>query len=279
MKKLVIALFLILILVGVLFVGGCAKTQKENNETNNINNESNIGSEPTEEPQQNNSQNTIIYKTSDKLSEITFTRDVSSQEVSQQASFKLTGYLQEIDPQSSSLVMYGDKAYTLKDGALEWELQESYNYGSLTETIASSGKDEISNLNVYWDNGNPTPLTNGDYDIKLKYTEHGFNEQGKSELEIVGKLLIPINENINGETKKQSATVSFPINFLDHDITQKSFSNSFVAREGYENEWQGTIISGYQNAIFAQMKMVVTTDIPVLGNMGPWQVSWDLEFP
>jgi hypothetical protein len=268
-----IILIILIILIVIILIFSIKGCHKENNKINDTE------EEPSPEPPENNSPEQKVYKTSPYLSEIIFTRDVSAQDISQEASFKVTGYLQEIDPENSSLTFYSDKAYTFKDGALEWSLEESYVYGSLTETITGSGQDQISDLNVYWDNEQPTLINNGDYDLKIGYKEHGLNEQDKPELRIFGKLLIPIDETENGVTRKNAAIVQFPIRFIGYNLNPANFSDSFIAREGYENEWQGTITSGYKDAIFAEMAMVTTTDIPVLGNLGPWHVSWDLKFP
>ncbi|MCX6741657.1 MAG: hypothetical protein NTX24_00580 [Candidatus Pacearchaeota archaeon] len=265
---LIVAIILLSLII-VFSVRGCHPKPDVINDTGGP------GPEPQEQPTPPK-----VYKTSPYLSEIIFTRDGSGQngEITQHASFKVTGYMQEIDPENSSLTFYSDKAYNFKDGMLEWNLEETYEYGSLDETITSSGKEKISDLNVYWDNGQPTALTNGDYDLKLGYSNPGFNEQNKPELRIFGKLLIPITETENGVTKKQTSTIQFPIRFIGYNFNPANFSDSFIAKEGYQNEWQGTIISGYQDAIFAEMAMVTTTDIPILAILGPWHVSWDLKF-
>ena len=270
----ILVIIIILALILVFSIKGCNhKPSDKINDTEEPTGEEPNPEQPGEQPK--------VYKTSPYLSEMIFTRDGSGQngEITQHASLKVTGYMQEIDPTTSSLTTYSDRAYNFKDGTLEWTLEETYNYGSLDETITSSGKEKISDLNVYWDNGNPTPLTNGDYDLKWGYKEQGLNEQGKPELRTFGKLLIPITETENGVTNKKSAIVQFPIRFIGYNLNPANFSDSFVAKEGYQNEWQGTIISGYKDAIFAEMAMVTTTDIPILAILGPWHVSWNLKFP
>ena len=280
----VLIVIIILALILVFSTKGC-NNSNENQEINDTEEPNPDTGEPgTENPTggSGSPEQPKVYKTSDKLTEILLTRDVSGQGISQKASFKINGYLQEVDPFLDEDTQYSERAYILKDGTMEWSLDEDYEYGSFIETITSSGKDLISSLNVYWDNGNPTPLTTNDiYKLKLVYNEHGLNEQGKSEFKTVGNgLLIPINQTENGIKNVQTGIIRIPIKFLGlNPDTQKTFANSFVAKEPYENEWKGTILSGYQDAIFAEMALVTVTDIPVLGNLGPWQVSWNIEFP
>ncbi len=285
------------ILVGLLFVNGCGKPADTYTEDQNqtYGDENPNQQQPTETPKE--------YKTSDKLSTITLTRDLidSSGELSQHVSFKLSGYMKEIDPTSNDQTRYSDRAYTLDQGRIDWSIQEleilEGNNCRSTTTIGGEGNDSLSAYNVYYNRDGPQKDDNGNivhlkaYNIKISYIEHGLNEQGKSELKILGSLLMPVM-NTYVETKKttnalcggtdslmDNAILQIPIKFIGFNPDQKTFSNSFEAVEGYENQIQGTITSGYKEAVFAYMTPVLVTEIPIPGNEASWKVSWNLEMP
>ena len=247
------------------------------------------------------------YTTSDTLSEITFTRDFEVPDnvqsgvgiLSEKTTFKLTGYLKEIDPDSDDLTRYSDRAFEFENGTVEWHSEQIENDGSTrcmrTSGVKGSGKERISDLNIPYNindgkdlNGNLVHVDS--YNLKLKYNKNGLS--GHPELSIVGKVLIPIeythseipvDATCNGNdatetfTRKDVVQVWFPLTLLDVDPTNDPFSGSLVGREPVENELEGTVLSGDPSTKFDGL--VKVSPIVTLGTDGPWDVSWNIDVP
>ncbi len=288
----VMALFLGLLLLNG---NGCVQTQEQNE--NNPEENLSEGNEAPELPQVN-------YNTSNKLTEITLTREVDGGTVTQKASFKITGYLKEIAPESNSLTMYSDRAFDFNQGTVEWSMEESETDVGTDCTyitlVTSSGKEAISSLNVPWStdegkypNGSLMHLSDWG-NLKLTYKEHGFNSESESEFALAGKILIPLtvtekvelnkaNSICGGYNYPRTATrldegnAGFPIVLLGLDLKSSNYAGSFNAFEPYGNSWEGTIVSGYQHAKFKSI--VGGGEVPMPGDEAPWVVSWNINLP
>ena len=78
-----------------------------------------------------------IYLTALLPTNITFTRSLAvpynthsgSGSIVEEVTLSLTGYLKEIDPQSSELTMYAERAYELVNGTVEWNIQQTSDDG------------------------------------------------------------------------------------------------------------------------------------------------------
>lgn len=238
------------------------------------------------------------FKTAGVPSELTFTRRVATTHnkntgtgtLTQEANFKVTGLLKEIDPASNELTRYAQRAFEFEQGQLAWTLAEKDDDADTKcnriTKVDSAGKEALDNFNI------PVGATSGvtglsGYDLLLVYNET------TSELSVVGSLLVPVdvtttiqvlgqNSICNGlkatasDTKKDTAVVKLPIVWQNVNLSQGSFRGNLVAQEPMGNNSKGTILSGYSTATFGAP--VVVTDITILGDAGPWNVSWDLNF-
>lgn len=256
-----------------------------------------------------------IFSLADKPTDFVYTRVVavpfnsqtSAGTLTENAFFKISGRLKEIDPTSSDLTRYSDRAFELLNGTVEWRFQEDSNDAdpkcTRSITVSGNGKDFISNLDVVVDvndgkdaNGNVAHL-NG-YDLRLTYKKQGLS--GKPEFALAGQILIPVDvtyittvhQSATGvrqvcdgstesttDTRKKSIPVQFPVTLLDFDTSKFSQSGELTANEPYGNEFEGkvTSISGAQEAKFTTF--VTTTPVKILGNDGPWKVTWNIELP
>ncbi len=239
------------------------------------------------------------FKTAGVPSELTFTRHVATTHnkstgtgtLTQDANFKVTGLLKEIDPTSNELTRYAQRAFEFEQGQLAWTLAEKDDDADTKcnriTKVDGSGKEALDKLNI------PIGVTSGatglsGYDLLLVYNTT------TSELSVVGSLLVPVdvtttiqvlgqNAICNGlkttasDTKKDTAAVKLPLVWQNVNLSQGSFRGSLVAQEPMGNNSKGTIVSGYSAATFGAP--VVVTDITILGDDGPWNVNWDLNFP
>lgn len=251
-----------------------------------------------------------VYRTADKLSNITFSRAVTGPyntnsntgTRNQSVTMKITGYLKEIDPDSDSISFGADKKYEFNQGAVEWTITELGDDGNAIgcnyiTSVSASGKDSIANLDIPYNtnngldsNGNIAHLPS--YDLRLSYDNLGLT--GKSELEIAGSLLIPINvtetvihnktnlicgntTETTTATRKDIAVVKFPMTLLNVNANG-SLTGSLSAYEtaNYFNN-TSNIVSSTVDAQFGVP--VYVGEVTVGVDSGPWNVTWDIEFP
>lgn len=292
MKKLFL---LVLAAVALVITSGCGEKPAPADETSpTADTSESTATEPAAE-----AVSTPTYSTSGVPSELTFTREVATTHnrlsgtgiLTQNADFKITGFLKEIDPDSNEITRYAQRAFEFSEGQLEWTLVEKDDDGDtkcerITD-VSSADREDLSNLNI------PVGLTSGatglsGYDLLLTYNET------TAELAVAGKLLVPVevtdtvivlgqNAICNGltataaETTNDTAVVALPLVWQNVDLDNRSFRGSLIAQEPTGNDYIGTILSGYSAAIFKAP--VVVTDITILGDDGPWNVSWDFNFP
>ncbi|MDP3742614.1 MAG: hypothetical protein Q8R15_04835, partial [Candidatus Micrarchaeota archaeon] len=80
---------------------------------------------------------TRVFSLADKPTEITFTRTLSVPfntqsnvgSITETASFKISGRLKEIDPDSNDLTRYADRAFEFQNGTIEWNFQQNSDDG------------------------------------------------------------------------------------------------------------------------------------------------------
>lgn len=284
-------------------------TQNNSGENNNSNLDEDM---PSNEPADidNTPQTTPTYKTSDKLSTITFSRDITGPyndnytggARNQNVTMKITGYMKEIAPNSNTLTQYSDKAYELSQGQVEWNIKEYLNDGDTIKCTyiyetQGAGKDDISNLDVNYDvnegkddQGNIFHLDG--YDLKIGYKQNDFL-YNTSKLEILGSLLIPIEEtdsiihnksnlicNNTTETTvgtfKEIAIVKFPLVLLGIN-PQGNLNGSLTAYESVTPKDKTNIISETANAAYGFLTFNGKVDVDE--EKTPWNVTWDLKFP
>ncbi|MBI5222808.1 thrombospondin type 3 repeat-containing protein [Candidatus Micrarchaeota archaeon] len=246
--------------------------------------------------------------------EITFSQDYAvpfnSQTqlgtMTEHATITIRGQLKEIKPTSSDLTRYYDRAFEFVNETVSWEIQQHTNDGGTKcvyiEDIAGSGSDKLENLNIPYNTGNGLApdgslLHLKSYDLKIGYKKTGLS--GKSELEFLGSILIPIIHTSTVEVKQQSANIHTicsgkreTTSFSRKDVAitklpvvlyglnledQFSYSGSMQAIEPTGNEWEGRIISGEQNAKFKSLALI--TPITMRQNAGPWNINWKIEIP
>lgn len=247
---------------------------------------------PTE-PTDDNSNVNANYKTADKLTTITFSRELTSSGVTQSANFKLTGYLREIDPETNPLNIYSDRAFVFEQANFEWNLEETEtdvgNRCTRVVELWSSGNTQPSELNVYYEliNGQGTSINGAelpDYgNIVIMYYNSGINELQGPQLSSRGELLLPVDitestvceDSTDTTIRKKSVTLDYYFEFYD------SFSG--IPKQGTFSSY-GTFapvrpdaVSGYQNAALGFPVLVTSLSVPV--DDAPWEVEWELEFP
>jgi len=254
-----------------------------------------------------------IYLTSIKPTEIAFTHNfvipynvqTGIGVITENVAFNLTGYLREIDPSSSDLTLYADRAYELVNGTLEWEIKQSSDDGGTkcrrVTIIDGQGRDSISNLDVPYDTnygldnqGNLVHLNS--YDLKATYNKNGLS--GKPELSLVGTLLIPVtltdsvfitqtsakvktlcngNDQDFSVSRKDIAILKFPMTVLGFDPDKVGQGGEFNAIEQPSGFSIWTISDS--NIKFGSINLVLVTDISSPTKVSPWYVTWSIEAP
>ena len=257
---------------------------------------------PTPEPERK-------FQTSGGLTELTFTRELAvpfnsrtgEGLLTQNASFKISGYLKEVEPRSHPLTLFNDRAYELEDGTVEWTFSEYQSDGgercTYVTTVSGSGRKSISDLDVHYGvndgRGADGQLNHiARYDLRVGFREEGLS--GRSECSLVGELLFPVVQTytvmVNRSTavcsgrrtsetiaNRDVAIVRFPLTLLDLDPDQAYHSGVMTVREAVENEMEGTVLSGHKNVEFGPL--VAVTSITILGTDGPWEVGWEIRLP
>lgn len=243
------------------------------------------------------------YKTSDKLSEITFTRVVDLVEEDLYTwkvniNIKVSGYLQEVDPATSKINIVLDRAYVFKDSKIDWDIsgykKNEWSEFCLTEyTDIGKGSKPIEELNE--DTGDVkrgiVPIE-GWGSWSLAYSGRGFYTD-TPEISLEGHVLIPIVDTEKVTKLKDSAICGeydnfvpitiknfaiepiFPLRLNNVDINQKSYSGNLEAENDAPEDHSDVIA----DATFEQSQFALPLNIPDDAPGGNWKVSWNINLP
>jgi hypothetical protein len=242
------------------------------------------------------------YKTSNKLTELTFARDVEYQEDyitwKLHINIKVTGYLQEIDPTTSNLNRVIDRVYVFKDSNVNYDLfgSEIKDDGELCRHEYSDegkGSKSIGELNV--DTGDKKrsmiPVA-GWGSWALAYSDYGFYTD-TPEISLEGFVLFPIKETVLTTKLKDSAICNgdpnfkpvqtfnhalspmFPFRLNKVDINQKSYSGSFEAENDASQEHDPVGRATFDSAQLGLDKLI---DLPY-DAPGNWKIVYNINLP
>jgi hypothetical protein len=235
------------------------------------------------------------YKTSDKLSELTFRRTINGEGLQADFDVVVRGYAQEVE---SVTGVYGEKVFVLSDASVQWNVEAEETHDEticLYEyTFSGVGEDEVSNLNVPIGQefgGSPVALDDWGK-VELAYSSYGYGSSGKPEISFGGKVLIPVDfvesvtvnrpsENVgaicNGYT--ESTTLSregtidfrFPLVLSNAGAGKTSYGGNAQLKEGTFEE------SGE-----ARLNNIVIADVgslTIIPDDNLWEVSWKVYLP
>ena len=242
------------------------------------------------------------YKTSDKLTELTFTRDVEYQEDyiiwKLHVNIKVTGHLQEIDPTTSHLNREVNRVYVFKDSNVNYDLfgSEIKDDGDLCKFEYSDegkGSKSIGELNV--DTGDTKrsmiPVA-GWGSWALAYSDNGFYTD-TPEISLEGFVLFPVKETVLTTKLRNSAICGdyyefkpvqtfnhalspmFPFRLNKVDINQKSYSGSFEVKDDAPQEHDPLGGATFDSAQLGLEKLI---DLPY-DAPGNWKISYNINLP
>lgn len=242
------------------------------------------------------------YKTSDKLSEITFTRAVDYQEEyitwKLNINIKVTGYLQEIDPTTSNLNRVIDRVYVFKDSNVDYDLsgseikQDDSDLCRFEYYDVGKGSKPIEELNVDTGDVKRTMVPSAGWGSwALTYTKYGFYSD-TPEIALEGDVLLPIVETVVTtklsdhaicgdyynfvplKTTNIALSPTFPLRLNNVDINQKSHSGNLEAEDNAGEDHSGTVA----DATFEQAQLDLPIDLPY-DAPGNWKVSYNINLP
>jgi hypothetical protein len=230
------------------------------------------------------------FKTSDKLTEITFTRNLHSVEGDQTIDvreiIKVSGYLQEVPLTQTNINLVIDRAYIFNGGKMEWDIYGNEleadpedNSCEITWTVQSKGS------SIPDSGGKLQGLSTGDM-LAISYAESGF-DTFSPEIGLVLKahILMPEVQDIrvngehticNGETSSKTLTqdytslINLPLVVLGNPDTSLSYSGNFVT------EYDSFETSG--NAFLKEGLAGVPLDI-TFDDDDNWQIDYKVHMP
>lgn len=239
------------------------------------------------------------YKTSDKLSEISFVRVVNMNEDditwTTDINIKVTGYLQEIDPTTSNINNLFDRVYIFKDSNVDWsisgsEKKEGSENCIFEYIVEGAGSNSIGELNVDTGDVKRTLVpVEGWGSWALTYTEIGFSSD-TPEIALEGHVLFPVVETILTTKLKENSicgdyynyepvqtinlalSPQFPLKIINVDINEKNFAGSIEVEDDAFDTPAGA------PAMFEQAQLELPIDLPY-DAPGNWEVSWDINLP
>lgn len=228
------------------------------------------------------------FKTSDKLTEITFTRDLQRTEgeetVTVHETIKVSGYVQEVPLTQTNINAVINRAYIFKDGKLEWDI-----FGEELEA------DEEGDCDVTWtveDKGSSVPDSNGKLQelsagdmLAMSYSESGFDTFGP-EIELVLKARIEMpeiqdiqinHENVvcQGETESTTFTLDY-ISVINLPLIIVGNPDTEIFTGSFETEYDSFEDSGkaFMKGGVASVPLDINFD-----DEDMWQVSYEIYVP
>jgi hypothetical protein len=241
------------------------------------------------------------YRTSDKLSEITFSRIIDYTEGESpdidtwkaNVNIKLTGYVQEIDPTTARINMVYNQAYVFKNNNVAWDISGSQTRESrnckFVYAIDSSGSKPIEQLNVDTGDVKMTLVpVEGWGSWKLAYSEMGFYT-GTPEISLEGEVIMPAVRTITTtlldehsicgdyatkgpvETYNMVLHPMFPFRLNKVDLNVTSYTGNFEIEDDAFDSPEGA------TATMENAQLYLPLDLRE--EMANWTVSYKIYMP